>query len=197
METKNKLFDASRLSDYENENNWDYYQRNPLNYMSLMSETPPVQQSTVIYDPTTPKKYTVIQQSSQQSGQQSVQLNPIIQGAIDLIKQNPALANNVRITSTIRPARYDGDPSNHRFGMAFDAIPINGDFNQLKREIAKDKNLVSYLINNHLGILSEVTPKEQKKYKATKPNLHFGPDSGAIAGLQQILKDYGIESQQA
>ena len=43
MKTENKLFDASRLSDYEDENNWDYYSRNPLNYMSLMSETPPVQ----------------------------------------------------------------------------------------------------------------------------------------------------------
>lgn len=189
MKTENKLFDASRSSDYEDRNNWDYYSRNPLNYMSLMSETPTVQQSTVIYDPATPKKYTVIQQSGQ--------LNPIIQGAIDLIKQNPALANNVKITSTIRSARYDGDHSNHVSGMAFDIIPLNGDFDQLKREIAKDKDLVSYLTNNNLGILSEVTPEEQKKYKATGANLHFGPDSGAIAGLQQILKDYGVESQQA
>ena len=43
METKNKLFDASRLSDYEDRNDWVYYPRNALNYMSLMSETPPVQ----------------------------------------------------------------------------------------------------------------------------------------------------------
>ena len=186
MKTENKLFDASRLSDYEEKNNWDYYSRDPLNYMSLMSRYSPTQQSIVISDPADPKKYTVIQQTGQ--------LNPIIQGAIDLIKQNPALANSVKITSTVRSARYDGDHSNHISGMAFDIVPINGDFDWLKSEIAKDKNLVSYLTNNNLGVLSEVTPEEQQRYKATGANLHFGPDSGAIAGLQQILKDYGVES---
>lgn len=111
-------------------------------------------------------------------------------GLIELFNQNPKLKNNIKITSSYRPGSTG---SFHSIGRAIDIVPLDGDFEALTKEIASDKNIVSYLKKHNLGIISEVSDEEQALYKATGPNLHFGPDQAAIKGLAAILNKYGIQ----
>ena len=125
--------------------------------------------------------------------QSTKDLEPIMQKALDLLLSDPNIKNRIRVTSKRRAPRYAGDNSNHTRGLAFDIVPVDGDFDTLKRNIARNTQLVNYLNTAGLGIISEVTPEEQRRYRATGANLHFGPDSAAITGLKAIINKYKNE----
>lgn len=180
IEFKNKFFDASKLPDVSLPD----YTIPSRSYTDFFPES----QIEVVSGKTERKKYKL--KPEYQSPQ--VILNPILQGAITLMDANPNLKGKYRITSTVRSARYEGDPSNHIKGMAFDIVPKDGNFQNLQQEIAKDTNLINYLQRNNLGIIVEVGPEARAKYHATGDNLHFGPDPDAIAGLSKLISEFHI-----
>lgn len=181
IESKNKFFDASKLPDVSLP---DYITSTPL-YTDFFPES----QIEIVSGNTKRKQYKL---KSEYQTQQQVTLNPLLQGVITLMDANPNLKGKYKITSTVRSARYAGDKSNHIKGMAFDIVPVDGDFQKLQQEIAKDVNLVNYLQRNNLGIIAEVGPEARQKYKATGDNLHIGPDSDAIVGLSKLISEFHI-----
>ena len=179
IESKNKFFDASRLPDVSLP---DYNISTP-SYIDLFPES----QIEVVSGKTEKKKYKL-----KPEYQTSTTLNPLLQEVITLMDQNPNLKGKYKITSTVRNPRYEGDKSHHIKGMAFDIVPVDGDFQKLQQEIVKDTNLVNYLQKNNLGVIVEVGPEARQKYKATGDNLHFGPDIAAIEGLSKLISQFKI-----
>lgn len=95
----------------------------------------------------------------------------------------------VRITSSFRgygTKTAKGKLSNHGRldehgnSMAYDIVPLNGDFNSLLQQIYSNKNIVDWFKSKGWGILEETTPSIMKQTKATGKHLHIGPDPGAI-----------------
>ena len=70
--------------------------------------------------------------------QSTKDLEPIMQKALDLLLSDPNIKNRIRVTSKRRAPRYAGDNSNHTRGSAFDIVPADGDFDTLKRNIARN-----------------------------------------------------------
>lgn len=147
-------------------------------------------EGTVLYEP--PQRGVTLV-GYENPGRSTSDLDPIMQKALDLLLSDPNIKNRIRVTSKRRAPRYEGDNSNHTRGLAFDIVPIDGDFDSLKRNIARNTQLVNYLNYAGLGIISEVTPEEQRRYRATGANLHFGPDSAALEGLKTIINKYKNE----
>ena len=186
LQAKNKFFDAVKLPE---EMEFKKFVEKPFNYIDFFSQTP-LESVSGSNEKPEKKQYRLKQEYQYQTDQ--VTLSPILQGAIDLMNQNPNLKGKYKITSTVRAARYANDKSHHIKGMAFDIVPVDGDFQKLQQEIAKDTNLINYLQRNNLGIIVEVGPEARAKYKATGDNLHFGPDSDAIAGLNQLISQFRV-----
>ena len=95
----------------------------------------------------------------------------------------------VRITSGFRgygTKTAQGKPSNHGkldehgSSMAYDIVPLNGDFDNLLQQIYSNKNIVNWFKSKGWGILEETTPDIMKQTRATGKHLHIGPDPGAI-----------------
>ncbi len=182
LEATNKLFDAV----YYNPTNKQQSYFEALGYPELESlYATPAKEEEVIYEPEQ-RHVTTVGQVPQTDG-----LEPVMQQALALLLSDPNIKDNIRVTSKKRSPRYAGDKSNHTRGMAFDIVPIDGDFDNLRRNIARNKELITYLKQAGLGIISEVTPEEQRHYKASDANLHFGPDRAALQGVDQILREYG------
>ena len=183
IEPKNKFFEAAKLPEISL----------PVSTTSFVSYTDffPESQINTVSGNTKKRKQYKLKPEYKTTVSQTI-LNPILHGALDLMDQNPNIRGKYRVTSTVRSARYEGDASNHIKGMAFDIVPVDGDFQKLQQEIAKDANLVNYLQRNNLGIIVEVGPEARQKYKATGDNLHFGPDPAAIAGLSQLINQFKI-----
>lgn len=73
----------------------------------------------------------------------------------------------------------------HGHSMAYDIVPINRDFNDLKKIIYNNKRLLKWLDDRGYGILDESNPETMKKTGATGKHFHIGPDSSALAEHKQ------------
>lgn len=86
-----------------------------------------------------------------------------------------------------------GSRSNHNrkdeYGnsMAYDIVPLDGNFEDLLNKIYSNPRIVSWLKSKGYGILEETTPEVMKKTGATGKHLHIGPDSSALAMTQKRL----------
>ena len=163
-------------------------------FSTIKIKDPEVPELTPLEFPLEPSfNYLEVMDPTPEKRTYEVKEDPIsgeIIGLIELFNKNPKLKNNIKITSGYRP---HSQGSFHSTGQAIDIIPLDGNFESLTRTIASDPDIVAYLKQHNLGIISEVTPEEQALYKATGANLHFGPDKAAIKGLAAILNKYGIQ----
>lgn len=113
----------------------------------------------------------------------------------DLIKQEKL---PIRITSGFRGKgslrggkTAKGTRSNHNrldehgHSMAYDIVPIDGNFSNLKNLIYSNKRLLKWLDDRGYGVLDETDPVTMKKTGATGKHFHIGPDSSAVAQHQQ------------
>ncbi len=86
-----------------------------------------------------------------------------------------------------------GKRSNHNrkdeYGnsMAYDIVPLNGDFDDLLNRIYSNPRIINWLKSKGYGILEETTPNIMKKTGATGKHLHIGPDSSALEMTQKRL----------
>lgn len=107
----------------------------------------------------------------------------------ELIKQEKL---PVKITSSFRKsAGNHGRRDSKGNSMAYDIIPLNGDFEDLFNKIYTNPRIVNWLKNRNWGILEEITPDVMHRTKATGKHLHIGPDSWAIQMFNARLKKYG------
>lgn len=122
-----------------------------------------------------------------------ITLDSRIQHLMTLMESDPNLKGKYRITSTIREGAMtsNGKPSFHGKGMAFDIVPINGDFNELESLIASNAQIVSFMQSNGIGILDEYSETGRKrKTGSTGPHMHIGFDRNAVIDFNKILKKY-------
>lgn len=79
-----------------------------------------------------------------------------------------------------------GKPSNHSKRdsdgnpMAYDIVPLNGNFDELLETIYSNPRVVNWFKNKGWGILEEFTSEAMKGNGATGKHLHVGPDRGAL-----------------
>lgn len=110
----------------------------------------------------------------------------------------------VKITSGYRDSNgfregktASGKRSNHNrkdeYGnsMAYDIVPLNGNFEDLLNQIYSNPRIVNWLKSKGYGILEENTSEIMKKTGATGKHLHIGPDSSALAMTQKRLAAKG------
>lgn len=110
----------------------------------------------------------------------------------------------VKITSGYRDSggfrggkTASGKRSNHNRkdewgnSMAYDIVPLNGNFEDLLNQIYSNPRIVNWLKSKGYGILEENTPEVMKKTGATGKHLHIGPDSSALAMTQRRLAAKG------
>lgn len=103
----------------------------------------------------------------------------------DLLEQEGI---KVRVTSGYREnsKTKQGRRSHHseldEFGnsRAFDIVPIDGDFDNLRNQIYSNPRIVNWLRTHNIGILEEITPEVMNKTGATGKHFHVGPDRWAI-----------------
>ena len=123
----------------------------------------------------------------------------------DLVKQENL---PIKITSGFRGKgdfrggkTLQGKRSNHNRldsqgkPMAYDIVPINGNFEELLNLIYSNPRIVSWFKQRGYGILEETTPSVMKRTGATGKHLHIGPDTSArkmfnyrISKAQQGMK---------
>lgn len=116
--------------------------------------------------------------------QTNMQINPNI-SLEDLLKQEGV---NAKITSGYRKGAVskNGNKSNHSHlqedgtAGAYDVVPTDGNFENLRKEIYGNPRIVSWLKAKGWGILEETTPDIMRKTGATGKHWHFGPDTAAI-----------------
>lgn len=107
----------------------------------------------------------------------------------DLVKQENL---PIKITSGFRGKgdfrggkTLQGKRSNHNRldsqgkPMAYDIVPINGNFEELLNLIYSNPRIVSWFKQRGYGILEETTPSVMKRTGATGKHLHIGPDTSA------------------
>lgn len=109
-----------------------------------------------------------------------------------------------KITSGYRPGAKtaQGKSSNHSKTddngnpLAYDIVPAKGyTFEDLKKEIYDNPDLVQYFKDKHLGILEENKKSIASVTHATGPHFHIGPDSWAIKMFNDNIKkgQYGMK----
>ena len=123
----------------------------------------------------------------------------------DLVKQENL---PIKITSGFRGKgdfrggkTLQGKRSNHNRldsqgkPMAYDIVPINGNFEELLNLMYSNPRIVSWFKQRGYGILEETTPSVMKRTGATGKHLHIGPDTSArkmfnyrISKAQQGMK---------
>ena len=123
----------------------------------------------------------------------------------DLVKQENL---PIKITSGFRGKgdfrggkTLQGKRSNHNRldsqgkPMAYDIVPINGNFEELLNLMYSNPRIVSWFKQRGYGILEETTPNVMKRTGATGKHLHIGPDTSArkmfnyrISKAQQGMK---------
>ena len=123
----------------------------------------------------------------------------------DLVKQENL---PIKITSGFRGKgdfrggkTLQGKRSNHNRldsqgkSMAYDIVPINGNFEELLNLMYSNPRIVSWFKQRGYGILEETTPSVMKRTGATGKHLHIGPDTSArkmfnyrISKAQQGMK---------
>ena len=123
----------------------------------------------------------------------------------DLVKQENL---PIKITSGFRGKgdfrggkTLQGKRSNHNRldsqgkPMAYDIVPINGNFEELLNLMYSNPRIVSWFKQRGYGILEETTPSIMKRTGATGKHLHIGPDTSArkmfnyrISKAQQGMK---------
>lgn len=105
----------------------------------------------------------------------------------DLLKQEGVHA---RITSGYREnsKTSSGKVSHHATkGGAYDVVPTDGDFENLRREIYGNPRIVAWMKKKGWGILEETNPKIKRRTGATGDHWHFGPDKIAVQQFNQNL----------
>lgn len=105
----------------------------------------------------------------------------------DLLKQEGVHA---RITSGYREnsKTSSGKTSHHATrGGAYDVVPTDGDFENLRREIYGNPRIVAWMKNKGWGILEETNPEIKRRTGATGDHWHFGPDKIAVQQFNQNL----------
>lgn len=99
----------------------------------------------------------------------------------------------VKISSGYRPnsKTKQGKNSNHSKldengqAGAYDIVPLNGDFEDLRQKIYGNPRIVNWLKSKRWGILEETTSNIMRKTGASGKHWHFGPDSAAIKMSEQ------------
>ena len=105
----------------------------------------------------------------------------------DLLKQEGVHA---RITSGYREnsKTSSGKTSHHATkGGAYDIVPTDGNFENLRREIYGNPRIVAWMKNKGWGILEETNPEIKRRTGATGDHWHFGPDKIAVQQFNQNL----------
>lgn len=105
----------------------------------------------------------------------------------DLLKQEGVHA---RITSGYRENSKTsfGKTSHHATkGGAYDIVPTDGDFENLRREIYGNPRIIAWMKNKGWGILEETNPEIKRRTGATGDHWHFGPDKIAVQQFNQNL----------
>lgn len=105
----------------------------------------------------------------------------------DLLKQEEVHA---RITSGYREnsKTSSGRVSHHATkGGAYDVVPTDGDFENLRREIYGNPRIIAWMKKRGWGILEETNPEIKRKTGATGDHWHFGPDEKAVQQFNQNL----------
>ena len=98
-----------------------------------------------------------------------------------------------KISSGYRPnsKTKQGKNSNHSKldengqAGAYDIVPLNGDFEDLRQKIYGNPRIVNWLKSKGWGILEETTSNIMHKTGASGKHWHFGPDSAAIKMSEQ------------
>jgi len=123
-------------------------------------------------------------------------VSPVIAGLIDIIQADPTLKSKIRITSTYRPnaTTSSGNPSRHRYGMAVDLVPTNGNYEELEKLLISNNNIRTYMLSNNLGLLDEYTPEGMARTKAKNKHMHIGDDKLAVSDMTKLMKKYGYEN---
>jgi hypothetical protein len=60
-----------------------------------------------------------------------------------------------------------------------DIVPVDGNFEKLKKDIYSNPRIVAWLVNHDKGILEETTSDVMSKTGATGKHFHVGPDKWA------------------
>lgn len=105
----------------------------------------------------------------------------------DLLKQEGVHA---RITSGYREnsKTSSGKTSHHATkGGAYDVVPTDGNFENLRKEIYGNPRIVAWMKNKGWGILEETNPEIKRRTGATGDHWHFGPDKIAVQQFNQNL----------
>lgn len=105
----------------------------------------------------------------------------------DLLKQEGVHA---KITSGYREnsKTSSGKVSHHATkGGAYDVVPTDGDFENLRREIYGNPRIVAWMKNKGWGILEETNPEIKRRTGATGDHWHFGSDETAVQQFNQNL----------
>lgn len=95
---------------------------------------------------------------------------------------------NVKITSAYRPGSKtkQGNASYHSMqdengnSMAYDIVPLDGDFDRLRRQMISDPEIRELFASKGLGVIDETSDEMMKRTGATGRHFHIGPDKVAI-----------------
>ena len=123
------------------------------------------------------------------------EVDDIIAGLIQIMDNDPKLRGKFKVTSLYRAGATtrSGRPSFHNSGQAVDIVPVGGTFDTLEADMMANRELVTYMIQNRLGILDEYTSNGyQARTGATGNHMHIGPDQLALSGFQKLLKKHEI-----
>ena len=102
----------------------------------------------------------------------------------ELLKQEGI---QIRVTSRLRSGARtkSGNTSHHSYkdqwghSAAMDIVPVDGNFEKLKKDIYSNPRIVAWLVNHDKGILEETTSDVMSKTGATGKHFHVGPDRWA------------------
>lgn len=138
-------------------------------------------------------RYTMVVNNTEEAPIQQVHVNKETKNMNldisfeDLLKEEGVHAI---ITSGYRPGAIaaSGKPSHHATkNGAFDVVPTNGNFEDLRKEIYGNPRIVAWLKNKGWGILEETNPEIKRKTHATGDHWHFGPDKKAVEQFNSNL----------
>lgn len=122
--------------------------------------------------------------------QSPAQPSNVLDGLTDLLTQE---GFKFRVTSGNRPGAKtkQGKQSFHATNQARDIVPLDGDFNKFKRQLASNPKILKYMRDNKLGILDETSQDMLKRTGGTGAHWHIGPDQSALAGFKAMFGKLG------